>query len=88
MVEGQVSWGFLSFFRVLTGFYEFHFFSSEGSGDLAVFDRVLLEVAQDEVVDHDAFGEFWNGEGVEAPVDWVPPLESMVGRYKHRVLFS
>lgn len=60
--------------------------STQSPDELAILDRVLLKPPLHEVVNDDAFGKFRDTEGVETPIDGVPPLEGVIRRHKHSVL--
>jgi hypothetical protein len=50
--------------------------------------EVHWRLLQDHVVTHDVLGEFWHAEGIEAPVDWVPPLECCVRWHEDDVVLG
>ena len=60
--------------------------AADGLELVALGDLGGVDVADDEVVEEGAAQEGLDVEGVESPVDRVPPLEGLVHRDQRRVL--
>lgn len=62
--------------------------ASQGLDNLTIFENVLFESVFDKMVNDDALCKFWNAEGIETPIDGMPPLESVICRYENCIFFS